>query len=472
MAEMLRITSPLTGKSQIPQNKPEASPSEAFVLQDVNRVAAPQNKGEAQPQQNNTTQQEGMPAILMNLLKDPDVTVHFLKNISLLQELVKLLPVHNKTVSQDMEHLFQQLLVEPGDLAGELAKQEQGATSFRGELFDFLRGVLSRDAAGEMKPAVAGLLKALNGEMARKDILEAVGNSLDYLAETMAPSQKLASRLGALARAFHAPDAARHYGALKEQALEMVKDVQGSILYSPRIEKILSILQYDLSRFSTGETALEDAVAALAALLRGKDSENADKLTELLHRTLIKTGKGGGGKEASRVLDTLAQIIEKQAQEKELSATGADKLEKIIHSLLSSPCNYTPLLHYVIPLEQDGMKAFAEMWVNQRGEEDERPQRDGETENTVHLLLAFDMAGLGRFEAELYARDKKLEIGIFCPPEYVEAFSGVSAGIAKGAAQIGYRVEKVEMQPLERARSLMEVFKSLPYKRTGVDVKI
>lgn len=471
MAEMLRITSPLTGKSQIPQNKPEASPSEAFILQDVNRVSSPQNKGETQQQQNNTTQQEGMPAILMNLLKDPDVTVHFLKNISLLQELVKLLPVHNKTVSQEMEHLFEQLLVQPGELGAELVKQEQGATAFRGELFDFLRGILAENPGVEMKSAVATLLKAFNGETTRKDVLEAVGNSFEYLGEALAPSQKLAAKLYALSRAFHAPDAASRFGALKEQALELAKEVQGSILYSPRIEKILSILQYDLSRFSTGKTALEDAFSALAALLYGRSAGEAEKLTALLQHAL-KNGRAGSEKETSRVLDALSQIIEKQAQEKELSAVGADKLEKIIHSLLSSPCNYTPLLHYVIPLEQDGMKAFAEMWINQRGEEDERPSSGEEGQNVIHLLLAFDIQGLGRFETELYVRGKKLEIGIFCPPEYVKAFDGVSAGIAKGAAQVGYRVEKIDMQPLERSRSLMEVFKSLPYKRTGVDVKV
>ena len=48
----------------------------------------------------------------------------------------------------------------------------------------------------------------------------------------------------------------------------------------------------------------------------------------------------------------------------------------------------------------------------------------------------------------------------------------MNSAIAKGVAQTGYRMEKLNLQPLERTRSLMEVFKSLPYKRTGVDVKI
>lgn len=86
MAEMLRITSPLTGKSQIPQNKPEASPSEAFVLQDVNRVAAPQNKGEAHPQQVAVNTDEKAP-----IMKKADVAVveDFLPLMDALSKCVK-----------------------------------------------------------------------------------------------------------------------------------------------------------------------------------------------------------------------------------------------------------------------------------------------------------------------------------------------------------------------------------------------
>lgn len=469
MGEMLRITSPLTGKSQIPQNKPEAAPSEAFSLQDVNRVTAPHNKGETQAQQNNTTQQEGMPAILTNLLKNPDVTVHFLKGIMMLQELVTLLPVHNKTVSEEMEHLFSQLMLTPEELVQELSAQEMGATAFRGDLFDFLRGLLAQDAGADMKSAIAALLKAVQGERSKQDALNGVGNTFQYLSDAMAPSRKLSQKLQALADAFRAPDAARNFQSLKQEALALSKEVQGSILYGPHAEKLLSILQYDLSRFSTDENSVEKTIKNLVQLLQNKGIDREGKLTSVLEHGNLHAHKGEGRQ--SKVLETLSEIIEKQAAEKEMSVMGEEKLEKIIHSLLSSPCNFTPLLHYVIPLEQDGMKAFAEMWINQRGEEDEEGGGSG-VENTTHMLLAFDVEKMGRFETELFARDKKLEVSIFCPPGYLEDFKGMNSAIAKGIAQTGYRMEKLNLHPLERTRSLMEVFKSLPYKRTGVDVKI
>lgn len=35
-----------------------------------------------------------------------------------------------------------------------------------------------------------------------------------------------------------------------------------------------------------------------------------------------------------------------------------------------------------------------------------------------------------------------------------------------------YKIGKTKVEPLVQSRSLMEVFKSLPYKRVGVDVTI
>ena len=36
----------------------------------------------------------------------------------------------------------------------------------------------------------------------------------------------------------------------------------------------------------------------------------------------------------------------------------------------------------------------------------------------------------------------------------------------------GYRVVSVESKEMEHVRSLMDVFENLPYKRTGIDVKV
>lgn len=44
--------------------------------------------------------------------------------------------------------------------------------------------------------------------------------------------------------------------------------------------------------------------------------------------------------------------------------------------------------------------------------------------------------------------------------------------IERCVSSTSYRFDKIRVDPLERPNSLMDVFKSLPYKRTGVNVKV
>ena len=89
-------------------------------------------------------------------------------------------------------------------------------------------------------------------------------------------------------------------------------------------------------------------------------------------------------------------------------ASSSDKLEKIIHSLLCSPCNFTPLLHFVLPVQYEGLQSFAEIWINPNGGEDDR-ERQSDGGRVIHMLLAFDVGGIGRFELELFVRDKVID---------------------------------------------------------------
>ena len=82
------------------------------------------------------------------------------------------------------------------------------------------------------------------------------------------------------------------------------------------------------------------------------------------------------------------------------------------------------------------------------------------------------MGGIGRFELELFVREKVIDFSLYCPPAYTAVYSEVKNELRNCAGDTGYRFGEVKVERLERPRSLMDVFKSLPYKRTGVDVKV
>ena len=84
----------------------------------------------------------------------------------------------------------------------------------------------------------------------------------------------------------------------------------------------------------------------------------------------------------------------------------------------------------------------------------------------------FDVESIGRFELELFVREKVIDFALYCPPAYTKVYSEIRDNLRSCAGQTGYRFGEIRVDRLDRPRSLMDVFKSLPYKRTGVDVKI
>ena len=82
----------------------------------------------------------------------------------------------------------------------------------------------------------------------------------------------------------------------------------------------------------------------------------------------------------------------------------------MIQGLLSAPGVFTPLLHFLVPMNMDGMKAFGELWADPDASRD---PITGESDN--HLFLCFEIEDAGYFELELYARGKTVNAALMCP---------------------------------------------------------
>ncbi len=464
MADILKITTPVIDRTAVSANRPVADPSIPFQLSDITKVIKPGEQSEILQQNNGLIERENSAAILMNLLKDPSVTVSFLKNIDMLQEIIKLIPVNNRALTAEIEQLFSDLLVAPGDITGELLKQEQASTAFKGDLFDFLRQQLAQNGKPEMRYGICNLLKSLNAISSQEKILKSISNGLSFLSESLTSSPSLSQKLLELAGQFKEPGAQNHFNALKDETLMLLNEVKSSILYSPKLQKMVPMIIYNLSRFNDNPHFLKECAGSLSTILDGDVQKQT--LADLLHAY----GQGGRTQEPSKVMNIIAEIIAKQNDNSELAMIGGEKIEKIIYSLLSSPCNFTPLLHYIVPVQADDLRSFAEIWIDPNAESTDA--KGNRVQDCIHMLMVFDIDGIGRFEAELAATGKDIMVNLFCPAPYLPAFSALAASVREQIAATGYRLLNLSVDKLEKHRSLMDVFKTLPHRRTGVDVKI
>lgn len=468
MPDILKVTTPLVSSNQAvsPKQKPEAvSP---FPIQDTSRVIQTHNQSELLKQNTGSLENGDAPTLLMNLLRDPAVTVSYLKNIFLLEEIFKLVPANNKTVTQEIEQMFHELLLSPEELAEEMVRQEREATFFRGELYDFLRAA---GQAGHQQPrltqAIANLLKAISQTGGRQDILKAVVNNLTFLQASLPARDPSSRRLDALIEKLSSPGARENFALLKSDALALSKEIANSMFCTPKMQKVLSIMTYNLSRYNDNLAFLDDAALELRQSL---PQPARQEFMRVFAEFLASPNQTLRAQPESKVMDALIGLLSRQVSQETESVSDAARNEKILHSLLSSPCNFTPLLHYILPAYADSFRAFAEVWIH-TGSESDGQNRPG-SEDGLHFLVVIDVEHVGRFEAEFFVRGRVIDFFLYCPPGLEGAYQPLISSFPSILSETEYRAGKASVRALQKTRSLMDVFKSLPYKRVGVDVKI
>ncbi|WP_099205293.1 hypothetical protein [Scatolibacter rhodanostii] len=477
MPDILRVTTPLVHNNQPVQQKSGVDPLFPSDIRSSSRVVQAQNQSELLKQNTGALEGGEAPVLLLNLLKDPAVTISYLKNISMLEEIFRLLPANNQTVTPEIEQIFQELILPSTDIESEILRQESGATAFKGELFDFLRAFsVQREATPQVQVAIANFLKSVNNLLCKGDIEDAVANSLTYLKNQLSSSTSISTRLDSLIARFRQNNASQNFTDLKEETLSLLKEIENSVLFTPKLSKVLSITIYNLSRHNVSWDFFNESSYHLRQFLAGTQRQQFISLVDRF-ASALKSGVYDSNilshdetmNHDSKVMEALVKLIGIQSSNDRLSASDSSKIDKILHSLLSSPCNFTPLLHFIIPVIHEDIRAFAEIWINPESDEKDLP--NGAKEGK-HFLLVIDVDNLGRFEAELFVYGTTIDFSLFCPPDYEKEFQGMMKNMPKALADSPFRIGETKLAPLERSRSLMEVFKSLPYKRVGVDVKI
>ncbi len=492
MADILRVSFPGSEKNYVNPTRIAPEVNAPFNIVDLARVTKPHSENSLLQQNNSGLEQSNAPAILQEMLEDPKVTVTFLRNIFMLEEIFRLLPSNNSVVTEELQKLFDSLMLKPDQLLNELLRQSGASTKFTGDVFSIFRA-LEQGGDNRMRDAVVNLLKAFSGMQGRQEIMRSVSNNLYFLGISQQPLKEFSDKLLSLSQQFNAPNA--NFEALKSEVLELLKQQESSLLNSPSLQKLSAMLVYNLSRYQSNADFLPDAINRLAILFERDGAPTQELLKQLINnltenpqlkanlleqlsaarpdyhallRTMLASSESmESANSGSKVMAALAEIITKEGRLSDLQLVSDSRINDIITSLLSSPCNYTPLLHMVFPLDFLDMRSFAEMWVDNNPEE----WGAGEKKDTQHVLIAFDIEGIGAFETEIFVQGKEMQILLLCPSDHTESFSAMKRSLPRIAAQSGYRLTDCHVDELARGRSLMEVFKELPNRRMGLNVK-
>lgn len=166
-------------------------------------------------------------------------------------------------------------------------------------------------------------------------------------------------------------------------------------------------------------------------------------------------------------MENMLDFLIKNINDPSLKSLTAMGRPEMLQGLLSAPGVFTPLLHFLVPINMDNTKAFGELWADPDAGKD---PETGESDN--HLFLCFEIEDAGYFELELYARGKNVNIALMCPDGTQRDYLPLKESIPALANACGYETGKTIIEPLKRRRDLTNVFPKLNERRSGLNVSV
>ncbi len=217
---------------------------------------------------------------------------------------------------------------------------------------------------------------------------------------------------------------------------------------------------------------LSSLINRLSVLLESVD--DMDKklpLAHVLNESLsVLAEEAGDNYTPPTALDTLADFLVKNIDDSALQSLSSMNSGDMIKTMLTNPGVFNPLMHFFVPIEADGTRAFGELWVDKNADrQDYSVSMDEGVSETSHIFLNFELEDVGYFEMEMFARDENISIMLLCPEGTETRFAPLKTSVPRIAAASGYRVTAAIVDTLVRKRTLNEVFPILSKKRGGFD---
>ena len=299
--------------------------------------------------------------------------------------------------------------------------------------------------------------------MAMTMLTERVANAMDSATKNMSPTQleKLTEDLS----------------KLTEELNELVKDAEGIEIKQGVgfLRKIIAPLVPDNMK------------GAVNTLLRNFESDNnlntlIDRLSVIINRMENLDAKIIMAQSINQVLSQMAlaeginyrppttmenmlDFLVKNINDPSLKSLSALNRGEMLQGLLTSPGVFSPLLHFMIPMNMDGTKAFGELWADP-----DAGNGEPGSENDKHLFLCFEIEEAGYFEMELYARGKSINVSLLCPEGSERRYLPLKEMIPVIASANGYNAEKMIISPLKKKRDLNKVFPKLNERKNSLNV--
>ena len=240
----------------------------------------------------------------------------------------------------------------------------------------------------------------------------------------------------------------------------------------PEAEQNSALMLADFSKVNT----MQELIDNLNSLLRDMpDIPLRERLygvfVDIIDKMSVKNElpQHGIRPPVSSTLDNLTDFIEKNINNPALKSLDSFNAANLLQSLLNAPGVFTPLAHYILPLEVNNTRAFGELWVDN---DENNPNNTPGTQRNYHLFLTFDVESIGRFEVDMYAIGEEVNLTLLYPTRFDKEIDAMKERITKIIRNSGYSARTFETAPLKKPHNLVEIFPQITDKRTTLNTRV
>lgn len=240
----------------------------------------------------------------------------------------------------------------------------------------------------------------------------------------------------------------------------------------PEAEQNSALMLTDFSKVNT----MQELIDNLNSLLRDMpDIPLRERLygvfVDIIDKMSVKNElpQHGIRPPVSSTLDNLTDFIQKNINNPALKSLDSFNAANLLQSLLNAPGVFTPLAHYILPLEVNNTRAFGELWVDN---DENNPNNTPGTQRNYHLFLTFDVESIGRFEVDMYAIGEEVNLTLLYPTRFEKEIEPMKERVTKIIRNSGYSARTFETAPLKKPHNLVEIFPKITDKRTTLNTRV
>lgn len=471
MADLLRVTTPLTGQDSANKIRPtgQETPTNSNIQNIVNpnKITRGDQRGLYEDSETNK--------FTPNLKSNFDTFLNKLNAAPGMQsEMVKLFLTRygsivnsgmSDGIAAEMAQFLELMKVDDSQLLDLLKNMQGSAVKFTGGFFDILRDLMgSRGVSNDAKNIILDFLKKYDSITANDHNLKNIMSNLNNIADRMMKSSadQLREMLALLDTNAGKGNVDGNLATLRETIIPFLAKYISRTKDFGSVRDNISLFILNFARYELGsKEAFSGALNNLLGLPEVAKRVNNKMIAELVDGIFAKANLNRATALQDQLVSVLTRGLDGEAGYQNLAV-----FQNILQSALLNESVYMPLLHMMLPVDYFGQQMFSEIWV------DPDDRSGGLGENAIKLLLKFDIKDKGFFELIMLVDRGKVDLQLFYPDKFDTFKNQIKDGIFTIIERNDMRVRSYASDICVRPVSISEVFPKIYEGRNMVNVTV